>query len=53
MDVQDDTVLDVDLLADDGSEEEGEAPPSSGTISCLVNHLFVVNASIHQLVPRA
>ncbi|XP_022825140.1 histone-lysine N-methyltransferase 2C isoform X2 [Spodoptera litura] len=30
MDVQDDTVLDVDLLADDGSEEEGEAPPSSG-----------------------
>ncbi|KAF9417775.1 hypothetical protein HW555_005189, partial [Spodoptera exigua] len=30
MDVQDDNVLDVDLLADDGSEEEGEAPPSSG-----------------------
>lgn len=30
MDVQDESVLDVDLLADDGSEEEGEAPPSSG-----------------------
>ncbi|CAB3239125.1 unnamed protein product [Arctia plantaginis] len=29
MDVQDEHVLDVDLLADDGSEDEGEAPPSS------------------------
>ncbi|XP_075971400.1 uncharacterized protein LOC142973507 isoform X2 [Anticarsia gemmatalis] len=29
MDVQDENVLDVDLLADDGSEEEGEAQPSS------------------------
>lgn len=33
MDVQEENVLDVDLLADDGSEEEGEAPPSSGTRS--------------------
>lgn len=30
MDVPDDNVLDVDLLADDGSEDEGEAPQSSG-----------------------
>ncbi|XP_072939829.1 uncharacterized protein [Epargyreus clarus] len=29
MDVPDEGVLDVDLLADDGSEEECEAPPSS------------------------
>lgn len=30
MDVPDESVLDVDLLPDDGSEEEGEAPQSSG-----------------------
>lgn len=30
MDVQDDSVLDVDLLADDGSEEDGETPATSG-----------------------
>ncbi|KAI8424060.1 hypothetical protein MSG28_002687 [Choristoneura fumiferana] len=29
MDVPDEGVLDVDLLVDDGSEDEGEAPPSS------------------------
>ncbi|KPJ08857.1 Histone-lysine N-methyltransferase MLL3 [Papilio machaon] len=29
MDVQDEGVLDVDLLPDDGSDDEGEAPPSS------------------------
>lgn len=31
MDVPDEGVLDVELLGDDGSEDEGEAPPSSGT----------------------
>lgn len=41
MDVQDDTVLDVDLLADDGSEDEGEAPPSSGKNSFILVNLFV------------
>lgn len=30
MDLPDEGVLDVDLLADDGSDEECEAPPSSG-----------------------
>lgn len=30
MDIPDENVLDVDLLPEDGSEEEGEAPPSSG-----------------------
>lgn len=34
MDVPDEAVLDVDLLGEDGSEDEGEAPPSSG--ECLV-----------------
>ncbi|XP_068631112.1 histone-lysine N-methyltransferase 2C-like isoform X2 [Battus philenor] len=29
MDVQDEAVLDVELLPDDGSDDEGEAPPSS------------------------
>ncbi|GBP54294.1 hypothetical protein EVAR_32641_1 [Eumeta japonica] len=33
MDVPDEGVLDVDILADDGSEDEGEAPPSSGPAS--------------------
>lgn len=41
MDVQDDTVLDVDLLADDGSEEEGEAPPSSGKKTFIIPNSFV------------
>lgn len=31
MDGPDEGVLEVDLLADDGSDEECEAPPSSGT----------------------
>lgn len=32
MDVPDENVLDVDLLGDEGSEDDGEAPPSSGTL---------------------
>lgn len=43
MDVQDDTVLDVDLLADDGSEEEGEAPPSSGTDRFILSNLLIIS----------
>lgn len=30
MDVPDEGVLDVDMLGEDGSEDEGEVPPSSG-----------------------
>lgn len=30
MDIPDESGLDVDMLPDDGSEEEGEVPQSSG-----------------------
>lgn len=40
MDGQDEGVLDVDLLADDGSDEECEAQPSSGTYQNLINKLI-------------
>ncbi|CAG9132016.1 unnamed protein product [Plutella xylostella] len=32
MDIAEEGVLDVDMLGDDGSEDEGEAPPSSGEV---------------------
>lgn len=41
MDIPDDSVLDVDLLPDDGSEEESEAPPSSGELTPKTFIIFV------------
>lgn len=43
MDVPDEGVLDVDLLGDDGSEEECEAPPSSGTNKWILLKFYNLN----------
>lgn len=42
MDGADEGALDVDLLADDGSDEECEAPPSSGTLLFKVYLLYYI-----------
>lgn len=39
MEVPDENVLEVDLLADDGSEDEGEAPPSSGNFNFFISKI--------------
>lgn len=51
MDVPEEGVLDVDLLGDDGSEDEGEAPPSSGWVpftllfDLTIGKLFFLNVN--------